>query len=528
MNKLFKFIFLITLSVGLMFNVPTVSAHQDPVACNASGLQEFPSISPSTDVHAGDTLTYSIIYANLDPDGAGPVAPCNVTGANATITKPNGTVLNVLTNATLNVGDTLTCPGSAGCAAGPYTYVVNSANENGSGDVVTNFHIAGILHQNASDNLIASDDDNLSSHVIHPSTVLTKTPSATVVLAGTNVTYTYTEHNDGDVVLTSPSVTDDKCSPVTYSTGDTNSNGKLDPGETWTYTCTMAINANTTNTALGHGTDPLGKDVTWCANTQTPGQGVFCDQDERSQSTVTVAHPSTITSIDSSATDVNAGDSVTLTVTERNDGDVNLTNAHVDVDNGVGTFNSSSANFSGDDGDGVLEPGETWTWTKSVVVNSATTFTATGHGTDPFTNDVTYPNDPEERDSVTVNTKALGCTLTQGYWKNHESAWTVSSLMLGTVNYTKTQLLSIFGQPVKGNGLVSLAHQLIAAKLNIASGATADSATAQAISDADALIGSLVVPPVGSGKLSTSQVSALVTALDNFNTGVTGPGHCSQ
>ena len=60
------------------------------------------------------------------------------------------------------------------------------------------------------------------------------------------------------------------------------------------------------------------------------------------------------------------------------------------------------------------------------------------------------------------------CTLTQGYWKNHPNAWPVSSLKLGTVTYTKDQAIAILKTPVKGNGLVQLAHQLIAAKLNVA------------------------------------------------------------
>jgi hypothetical protein len=77
----------------------------------------------------------------------------------------------------------------------------------------------------------------------------------------------------------------------------------------------------------------------------------------------------------------------------------------------------------------------------------------------------------------------------------------------------------------KGNGLMTLAHQLIAARLNEAAGAdTGD--VAQAMLDADALIGSLVVPPVGSGSLSPGDTSLLITALANYNEGTTGPGHC--
>jgi hypothetical protein len=122
----------------------------------------------------------------------------------------------------------------------------------------------------------------------------------------------------------------------------------------------------------------------------------------------------------------------------------------------------------------------------------------------------------------------LGCVLGQGYWKNHASAWPVSSLTLGTVTYTKAQLLSILNQPVKGNGLVSLAHQLIAARLNLASGAQATPAMLQAITDANALIGGLVIPPVGSGFLHPSSTGALNTTLDNYNEGLApgGPPSC--
>lgn len=125
----------------------------------------------------------------------------------------------------------------------------------------------------------------------------------------------------------------------------------------------------------------------------------------------------------------------------------------------------------------------------------------------------------------TVTECSVGCTLTQGFWKNHEEDWPVSSLTLGSASYTQAQLLTIFGTPVKGNGLISLAHQLIAAKLNIANGASA-SAISSTIAAADAMIGSLVVPPSGTGYLDPSVTSALSDALTNYNEGITGPGHC--
>jgi hypothetical protein len=119
------------------------------------------------------------------------------------------------------------------------------------------------------------------------------------------------------------------------------------------------------------------------------------------------------------------------------------------------------------------------------------------------------------------------CTYTQGYWKTHPSAWPVSSLSLGTVSYTEAQLLQILNQPAQGNGLVILAHQLIAAKLNIAHGADPADA-AQAIADADAMIGDLVVPPIGAGYLPPTQTDNLAETLTEYNEGTIGPGHCDD
>jgi hypothetical protein len=137
--------------------------------------------------------------------------------------------------------------------------------------------------------------------------------------------------------------------------------------------------------------------------------------------------------------------------------------------------------------------------------------------------------------AVTTGASQDNCTFTLGYWKTHGAgachngnnadAWPVSSLTLGTVNYTKAQLCAILNQSPAGNGLVILAHQLIAAKLNIANGADG-SAVAATIAAADAQIGALVCPPVGGGSLSPGSVSSKTQTLDDFNNGLIGPGHC--
>src|SRR4029450_9101169 len=74
----------------------------------------------------------------------------------------------------------------------------------------------------------------------------------------------------------------------------------------------------------------------------------------------------------------------------------------------------------------------------------------------------------------------VGCTLTQGYWKNHASTWPVNSLTIGGKTHPQNQLMAIFNTPPKGDVTYVLFHQLIAAKLNVAAGADG-SAAADAI-----------------------------------------------
>jgi hypothetical protein len=149
---------------------------------------------------------------------------------------------------------------------------------------------------------------------------------------------------------------------------------------------------------------------------------------------------------------------------------------------------------------------------------------------------------------TTFDCGSEGCTYTQGFWKTHgpegcatgnnTNHWfdkitdpanpaQITSLTIGTVSYTDLQVCSILNTPASGNGLLILAHQLIAAKLNIANGSSPVSIQSS-IDAADALIGGLQIPPVGSGYLSPSATSALATALTNYNEGATGPGHCSN
>jgi hypothetical protein len=186
------------------------------------------------------------------------------------------------------------------------------------------------------------------------------------------------------------------------------------------------------------------------------------------------------------------------------------TNATVNIPpHTPGTFNPVTATFTATD---TTQP-------VGFTMRAASTY----HAANIQVQCVPVPPPPPPPPAIT------GCTLTQGYWKNHEEEW-AGPLRLGTLSYTEEQLLSIFREPVRGNGLISLAHQLIAAKLNIAAGASVPTNVRNAINAADALIGGNLVGGSGGGYLSPDLTSMLTAILDQYNNGNArgGPPHCDD
>ncbi len=122
------------------------------------------------------------------------------------------------------------------------------------------------------------------------------------------------------------------------------------------------------------------------------------------------------------------------------------------------------------------------------------------------------------------------CLRSRGWWRSHASAWPITTMTIGARSYSQAELLSILAQPVNGNGLVSLAHEVITAKLNAAAGAPLPASVADAIAAADAFYGSFVPPPIGTDTVKPAISKPYWQPLNTYNNGMTpgGPALCPK
>lgn len=131
-----------------------------------------------------------------------------------------------------------------------------------------------------------------------------------------------------------------------------------------------------------------------------------------------------------------------------------------------------------------------------------------------------------------------GCTRTQGYWKTHSkygpakpynTTWQKIGEDTKFFLSDKTYYQVITTPPSGGNAYYILAHQYIAAQLNILAGASAPKEVTDALYQAKKLFNKYT--PTAVAKLSKSHADrklfiSLAETLDKYNNGVIGPGHC--
>jgi hypothetical protein len=125
------------------------------------------------------------------------------------------------------------------------------------------------------------------------------------------------------------------------------------------------------------------------------------------------------------------------------------------------------------------------------------------------------------------------CTLTQGYWKNHEESWTGSTMPENMFNATQTYLQVLNTPPAGGNAYYILAHQYIAALLNVEVGGVVlanypnvETAFNNAVELFDGDDIGDINPDDTFSDADKQMYVELATVLDKFNNGLEGPGHC--
>ena len=211
------------------------------------------------------------------------------------------------------------------------------------------------LHSNIITNAICSDSSA-------PAIYVSKTATPGSLVGTGTVTYTYVVINAGNVPLSDVSVIDDMVSPVSYVSGDTNSDTLLQPGETWIFRATATISVSTTNIA----TATAGATESTVTATSTV--------------TVTVAAPAPaihVVKMASPKSLTHGPGWITYTYHVTNPGNVALSAVSI-TDNKIGKL----AYVSGDaNHDGLLQPGETWVYRARVWIRSTTTNVATALGT---------------------------------------------------------------------------------------------------------------------------------------------------
>jgi hypothetical protein len=110
-----------------------------------------------------------------------------------------------------------------------------------------------------------------------------------------------------------------------------------------------------------------------------------------------------------------------------------------------------------------------------------------------------------------------GCTLTQGYWKNHQP-WPIIDPGLCGQSWD-----DILHTPPKGDAWFIVAHQWIAASLNVAAGAAVTPEVQAALAAAELYLEDCSID-------ADEHADALAASelLDDYNNGAVGPGHCDD
>jgi uncharacterized repeat protein (TIGR01451 family) len=218
----------------------SASAHQSPPGCSADGTH-LALDGGFTIQRNGDSVPFTASVSNNSSPNA-----CDVTDMTVTIEFP--TPAGTGGGQQITLIEDLDLPGGASAVTLPTAnYVVNFDDGVFRGPVKVT--MSGTRHFEPD---ISGEIGSLSRNIVisRPHVTLTVMPNPATGDAPLGVTYTYTALNDSPddpaAPATTPdvagvSVSDDSCSPVTFTGGDTDPDNQLDDGETWTYTCSRTF-----------------------------------------------------------------------------------------------------------------------------------------------------------------------------------------------------------------------------------------------------------------------------------------------
>jgi uncharacterized repeat protein (TIGR01451 family) len=192
-------------------------------------LTKSASVADGTADAAGDVINYTIDVSNTG----------NMTLTGVSVTDPS------VSNLTLVGGDANNDGKLDLTETWHYTasHTVTQADIDNGG--VVNAALAYSNTASVSTAQGASDSASASVPIVQdPHVLLDKTatvPGDTADTVGEVISYAISVQNTGNMTLTNPVVTDASVSDLAYVSGDTNSDGKIDVGETWHYTASHTV-----------------------------------------------------------------------------------------------------------------------------------------------------------------------------------------------------------------------------------------------------------------------------------------------
>ncbi len=292
----------------------------------------------------------------------------------------------------------------------------------------THTNIATVTaHDN--ENVSVNDDD---SHVVtavdvDPAIKVVKTANVASIDEGTptDITYTYEVTNESAAStdpLTIDSIIDDKLGPLTYKSGDTNDNHLLDKGETWVYEAVaenVTLNAGElTNVVTVEARDDEDNDVSDTDTVTVTIEDV--DPAIKVVKTVDANHDGLFHAVEFGQA---GGSTVKYHYEVTNESsagiydpmhDVALRDDNGTVDNVLDDFIPTYV--SGDDGDGLLEKGETWIYESTVTTSVAREGELTNNVVVSALDD--EGSQATDTDTATVTAFDGPGVRTPGFWSN--------------------------------------------------------------------------------------------------------------